>query len=99
MEMPKISKCEVTECSYNQNALCHAIAITVGGDHPVCDTFCGEKAKGGVADATGSVGACKESDCKFNESLECSAPSITVAHHYGHADCATFTQDKNLGLP
>jgi hypothetical protein len=99
MEMPRITRCEATECSYNQETICHAAAITVGGDHPACDTFYGATAKGGVENMQGAVGACKVNDCKYNESLECSAPNITLARHCEHADCMTFVQDKNVGRP
>lgn len=90
-KMPSVSECEVTSCAYNQQRVCHALAITVGDDIcPMCDTYFGSASKGGVGDATGSVGACKESDCQFNDALECSAPNIKVANHSGHADCSTY---------
>lgn len=91
MTMPRITKCEMTECSYNKNSECHAMAITVGGSHPMCDTFMKASRKGGVADMTGGVGACKVEDCRFNSMFECSASGINVAIHSGHADCATYS--------
>lgn len=90
MSMPKISKCDVTECSYNKKNECHAMAITIGGLHAICDTFLKTNIKGGVADMIGGVGACKIDMCKFNKSLECSASVINVGHHSDHADCKTF---------
>ncbi|MBI4495555.1 MAG: DUF1540 domain-containing protein [Deltaproteobacteria bacterium] len=90
-QMPKVLECEVQECSYNKNKVCHAMAITVGGlKHPMCDTFLKSAQKGGVPDMTGGVGACKEDDCKFNRSLECNAPGIHVGTHMDHGDCKTF---------
>lgn len=90
-QTPKVIDCSVTECSYNMNKQCHAIAITVGdSDCAMCDTYYKFSQKGGARDVTGSVGACKEHNCKFNNSLECSAPGIHVSSHQGHADCATF---------
>lgn len=92
MSMSKIKACEVSDCSYNRNKECHAMAITVGGPETCacCDTYLHAPKKGGVADMTGGVGACKVDSCKFNTSFECSAPGITVGLHHGHADCKTF---------
>ena len=92
MKMPKVQQCEASECAYNNQNACHALAITVGdGTHPRCDTFCESSKHGGDDGSTGQVGACKVDICKFNQALECSAPSITVKHHDGNcADCSTF---------
>jgi hypothetical protein len=93
MKMPKISACTVTDCSYNMQRQCHALAITVGGPEDVCaccDTYLHADKKGGVADMTGSVGACKVEECTFNKAFECAAPGIKVEMHQGHADCTTF---------
>lgn len=92
MKMPKITACNVHDCSYNQNKQCHALAITVGGPEvcACCDTYLHTAHKGGAADMTGGVGACKVEKCSFNTSLECGAPGITVGMHQGHADCSTF---------
>lgn len=92
MSMSKIKACEVTDCAYNKNKACHALAITVGdASHPRCDTFTKSASKGGDLASTGSVGACKIDSCKFNRSLECSAKDIMVGLHQGHADCKTFS--------
>ncbi len=90
MEMVKIIECSAVDCSYNKDQKCHAIAITVGGPEPTCDTFMTAKRKGGVVDMTGGVGACKVEDCAFNQSLECSAGGIDVGMHGGHPDCNTY---------
>ncbi len=91
MEMPTITSCEITQCAYNDDNLCHAIAITIGdGAHPECDTFCPSKSKGGSVDSTGQVGACKVSACMHNTSLECSADCIRVGYVGHEADCLTF---------
>ena len=66
------------------------MAITVGGAHPICDTFLNVPQKGGVSDMIGGVGACKEDECKFNQLLECTAAGIKVGMHSDHADCKTF---------
>ncbi len=92
MQMPKVSACEVLECSYNTEKKCHAMAITVSGmKDAACDTYFRASSKDGVPDVTGGVGACKEYDCKFNRSLECNAPRIDVGTHTDHADCKTFS--------
>lgn len=88
--MPKVIDCMMMDCSYNRNKECHAMAITVGGSHPLCDTFMKSSKKGGIEDMLGGVGACKEADCKYNQSLECSASGIHVGIHMDHADCSTF---------
>lgn len=89
--MPKINQCEMTECSYNKDVKCHAMAITVD-EHPACDTLFKNAAKGGAMNELGSVGACKASDCKFNRSFECTAQGINVGHHLSHADCMTYAR-------
>ena len=92
MQMSKIASCEVTDCSFNQNKQCHALAITVGGPEvcACCDTYLHAAQKGGDAERTGGVGACKVDSCSFNSSFECSAPGIEVGLHQGPADCTTF---------
>jgi hypothetical protein len=92
VKMPKISACDVQDCSYNKNQECHALAITVGGPEvcACCDTYLHSSKKGGVAETTGGVGACKVDACSFNSSFECSAPGIRVELQHGHADCTTF---------
>jgi len=89
-DMPPVKKCEVENCYYNRNLNCHAPAINVGGEHPMCDTFL---ATGSHIDRAGSsaVGACHVDECKFNQSLTCHADGILVAMHNDHADCETFT--------
>jgi hypothetical protein len=91
-DMSKIQACDVTECAYNIERNCHAIAITVGNTEAArCDTFYRHK-KGGVKGLTGGVGACKMSDCKFNTDLECYADAIKVATNGGEAVCKTFAR-------
>jgi len=100
MDMPKIERCRVTECCYNLEQMCHALAITVGGagDHPACDTYCDLTAKGGDRSAVGGVGACKVSECRYNQSLECLASGITVGRAQDEAACLTFESVKAAAL-
>jgi hypothetical protein len=92
MDMPKVEKCDITECCYNDTGMCRALAITVGGDgaHPACDTYCGYRTKGGDTTIIAGVGACKVSECTYNQSLECTAPGINVGRGPDQADCLTF---------
>ena len=89
-EMPKIAKCEVSECFYNSDKQCHVPAINVGGEkHPKCDTFVSRSNHIGCSGES-SVGACHTSVCEYNSDLTCSAKEITVGCHGSHADCDTF---------
>lgn len=85
----RIKECTISSCSYNNESMCHAMAITVGGPEPNCDTFADLRTKGGVEE-TGEVGACKVMGCGYNSMLECMAPGIKVGMHESHADCLTF---------
>lgn len=92
-EMAKITKCDVTDCSYNKNNQCHTPAITVGGPQdptPCCDTYLHSSQKGGIPEVQGGVGACKVENCGYNDALECSAPSIQVGMKGQNPDCLTF---------
>ena len=90
--MPKVTECDVTQCAYNQQKKCHALAITIGdGSHPHCDTYCQTTSmKGGDLAAMAGVGACKTIECSHNDHLECRAPSIRVGHLIDDIDCQTF---------
>lgn len=91
MKMPRVIDCSVTDCAYNSNSMCHAMAITVGSSTPLCDTFFKKERKGGAMDVIGGVGACKVESCKFNDSFECTADGIHVARHADKAECDTFS--------
>ncbi len=91
MTMPKIMDCDMMDCVYNRDDECHAMAITIGDQSPICDTCMRGSKKGGVMDMTAGVGACKVESCKFNRSLECSSKGIHVGQHTDHAECETFS--------
>jgi hypothetical protein len=93
LEMPRVSECSVTACSYNHDG-CHAFAITVA-EEATCATFVEIPTKGGV-DSSGFVGACQEATCRHNVDLECQAPAIQVGA--GSADCQTFEPRAESGL-
>ncbi len=88
--MPKVMKCEATQCIYNKGSQCHTLAITVGDEEPCCDTFKSSQTKGGYQDITGGVGACKVEDCEYNKSFECTAQTIKVIMNGDHPDCGTY---------
>lgn len=91
MEMPKVNQCDASECAYNTDHMCHALAVTIGDpDSPLCDTFFRTAEKGGEADSVAGVGACKTSSCRFNEKFECRAPGIEVGHKSEGIDCLTY---------
>ncbi len=96
MEMPAVSECTVSECSYNEHQGCHAYAITVGGADGAadCATFVPLDAKGGLPRVVPQVGACSRADCVHNASLECSASGIRVGSGPGDhaANCLTYTR-------
>ena len=91
MEKAKVTECEVTDCAYNMDKTCHAMAITIGDTvKPRCDTFCMSSKKGGEEGYVASVGACKVSVCAYNIALECNSPAICVGYQEGEPDCLTF---------
>lgn len=92
MKMSPVKECDATDCAYNKNKICHALAITVGGPTgiPYCDTYCSSDEMGGDADASAGVGACKVSACEYNEHLECSAQNIQVGFQQDKVSCLTF---------
>ena len=92
MKMPMINECSMADCAYNSEMKCHALAITVGGPAPLCDTYLQSTQKGGDGDLIGGVGACKVGNCMHNTALECSAANIQIGMHAGHAECDTFSE-------
>lgn len=79
LEMPAVSECTATGCSYNHDG-CHAFAITVTGHEGSadCATFIPLSTKGGLDKVLAQVGACQRRDCVHNTDLECTAPSVRV---------------------
>lgn len=91
MNSPMVKACEVSECAYNGDCKCHALAITVGdGMIAHCDTFCMSSMKGGEPRSVANVGACKVSRCRYNQNLTCHADGIEVGHQEGEVRCLTF---------
>lgn len=94
-EMPAVSECTVTACSYNNHEGCHAFAITVSGSNGAadCGTFIPLSAKGGLPRVMSQVGACTRADCAHNVNLECTASAVRVGPGEGDhaANCLTYT--------
>jgi hypothetical protein len=88
----RVEKCEISQCAYNLDNQCHAIAITIGGDaaHHSCDTFCGPMKKGREKNKIAGVSACKVASSMFNKRLECNSPDIMVSYNRDEIDCLTF---------
>lgn len=92
-EMPTVSKCEATQCAYNMQQRCHAMAITVGDkESPGCDTFFDAKVHSENVARIAGVGACKMTLCQHNRDLECTADSIQVGISRAKVSCLTFAQ-------
>lgn len=91
MNMCKVSSCDVSECAYNSDSMCRAMAITVGDSmNPRCDTYCKSSSKSCDMGCTAGVGACKTSVCSHNQGLECGATEISVGYCGDDVDCMTF---------
>ena len=92
IEMPLVSRCDVTQCGYNLSQHCHAKAITIGDlENPGCDTFFKERMHNKEAKRMAGVGACKVSDCRYNEDFECNADKISVGFISKNINCLTYT--------
>ncbi|GAB2640799.1 DUF1540 domain-containing protein [Gordonia jinhuaensis] len=93
-EMPHITECTVSECSYNTDENCHAFAISVGGTNGTadCSTFIPLSTRGGLEVAAPQVGACQRVDCKHNVNLECSAVAVRIGSgdNADTANCLTY---------
>lgn len=92
MQMPKVMDCSVSNCAYNAQKACHAMAITIGEApaDPACDTFFTANKHGGVANMTAGVGACKSYDCRHNKDFECTASNVHIGMKGKQPDCLTF---------
>lgn len=94
IDMPVVSGCAISQCSYNVNQACHARAITVGnGIHPGCDTFLDAGSHTREKQRQAGVGACKVASCSHNQDFECMAETINVG---GGVECLTFTPRSSL---
>lgn len=98
--IPLVRLCEVTDCGFNEQNMCHAAAIQVGDEvagavatprvklqDPRCDTYTRRPgAHLGASDWQGMVGSCKVESCSYNSGFRCTAEAIIVSRHEGQAD-------------
>jgi hypothetical protein len=94
-KVSRINMCKAAKCVYNSKNKCHAIAITVGGPDPLCDTYLSSIDKGGMREVMGGVGACKVTHCRHNNSFMCQAGKIEVDYHENNVKCMTFERTQN----
>lgn len=86
-----VSNCAVSECAYNLERRCGAIAIVIAsGPHPVCGTFLKTAGSSGKRIGDARVGECRYSICRHNANAKCNAGSIEVDYWWGQVDCRTF---------
>lgn len=84
----QVMTCHANDCSYNCELECCAPDITVGDQHPMCDTYTHSDVSETTHEA--SVSRCGVTQCYFNDSQMCDAQGITLMHHATHVDCSTF---------
>ena len=90
-----VNQCTATECAYNDDRQCRALAITVGEPTAAtCGTYTPHQAKGGYQMTVANVGACKASNCVHNSDLTCQASAVTVGMANGSVGCLTFQAGK-----
>jgi hypothetical protein len=86
-----VNQCAATECAYNDNRSCRALAITIGEPSAhTCATYAPKQAKGGRQMTIANVGACKASTCVNNSNLTCTAAQVTMGLEGGQVRCLTF---------
>lgn len=86
-----VNKCAATDCAFNDNQTCRALAITVGEPSAhSCATYEPRQPKGGHRMTVANVGACKASNCVNNENLTCKAAQVMVGLEGGQVRCLTF---------
>ena len=92
MKMSPVQDCSASDCAFNKNQVCHALAINIGGPSgiPYCDTYTSSDEEGGDAEAHAGVGACKVAACEYNTHLECTASTIEVGFKQNKVACLTF---------
>lgn len=103
--MPEI-RCNVTNCSHNNNSICFSNVVNVGGTNAKkdCDTCCAsfldEALYGSLTNNVNNPGSpcnsitCEANTCVYNHNEYCTAPSIEVngnsVHIYTETNCKTF---------
>jgi hypothetical protein len=89
-EIPQVKQCKATDCAYNRDKACHALAITIGqSDNPICNTYLVSDTHT-TTEQIGGVGSCKVSSCFHNADFECHADGIQVDHASSEVVCKTY---------
>lgn len=93
LEMPAVTECSVSGCSYNDHSNCRAAAVTISGAgaDASCVTFIPLGVRGGLDKVVTKVGACTRANCMFNDNLECTASEVRIGAGNDTADCLTYT--------
>jgi len=87
-----VHNCSASSCNFNRDATCHASAIAVGPEHPLCDLFTETMTAMQVEATEAPITLCSVMECSHNQQMNCMAPAIDVGMHDGHADCTTFAR-------
>ena len=92
--MPLIVCCTGSNCSYNRNLTCNAMAVTVGGERQaLCHTFYQTDRKVAHPESVSFVGACRMEKCCSNRHLECTAFSgVSLVGHNGQVLCHKYKE-------
>lgn len=86
-----VNQCAATDCAYNDNQACRALAITVGEPSAqTCATYEPKQKKVSTQVTVANVGACKASNCVHNSNLSCQAAEVKIGVDGGQVRCMTF---------
>ncbi|MCC5874807.1 MAG: DUF1540 domain-containing protein [Candidatus Sumerlaeia bacterium] len=86
-----VNQCTATDCAYNDDRACRALAITVGEPSAhTCATYEPKQKKVATQVTVANVGACKASNCIHNAELSCKAAEVTIGMESGQVRCMTF---------
>ena len=90
-----VDECVQTDCAYNEEKACHAMAITIDkadAGHASCGTYLHREngEQGGSKAMIANVGACKAASCVHNDNLMCTAGDVFVGSKDGEVSCLTY---------
>ncbi|MDX1763698.1 MAG: DUF1540 domain-containing protein [bacterium] len=90
-QMPMIVSCTGSDCSYNKDMICNAMAVTIGEEgEAICDTYYHGSRRIAYPETVSFVGACKMESCRFNRYLECTAYwGVSLVGREGRVYCDT----------
>lgn len=106
--MPRIS-CTVASCSYNQEGICGANVLSIGGkgaritESTCCETYLKSGGYNNSVEGTAKSGhteaiRCKVDTCAYHANEHCSLNEIEVSslkdvEHYSETDCLSFERE------